>query len=137
MRAHIQAIESVISARGYQTFFVDVPESPTYPYVVVWSDAGLPGGDSLAGAEDVLRGRIGVTCVAVEPRAVLSMQAEVRRLVAPSARLWSRLPVPGRAAFLRLFDTRPVDVDRQVSLTSANRPPAFGVDVFELDSQPE
>ena len=137
MKSHIEVIESVLKARGYQTYFVDVPKDPTYPYVVLWSDAGLPSADSLAGCEDILRGRIGVTSVAVEPLPVLAMQAEVRRLLAPSARRWKRLNVPGRAAFLRLFDTRTVDVDRQVTLTSANRHPSFGVDIFELDSQPK
>ena len=137
MRAHIDVMKSLIEARGYQTYFVDVPKEPTYPYVVIWSDAGLPSADSLAGCEDILRGRIGITSVAVEALPVLAMQAEVRRLLAPSARRWKRLDVPGRAAFLRLFDTRSVDVDRQVTLTSANRHPSFGVDIFELDSQPE
>lgn len=137
MRSHIDVMKSLIEARGYETYFVDVPKEPTYPYVVIWSDAGLPGGETLAGCDEVLRGNIGVTCVAVEGLPVLSMQAAVRAVLAPSARRWKRLDVPGRAAFLRLFDTRPVVADQQVTLTSANRHPVFGVDIFELDSQPK
>src|SRR5690625_7529179 len=111
-------MKSLIEARGYQTYFVDVPKEPTYPYVVIWSDAGLPSADSLAGCEDILRGRIGVTSVAVEPLPVLAMQAEVRRLLAPSARRWKRLNVPGRAAILRLFDRYNVDVCRPITCTA-------------------
>lgn len=136
MRAHLAVVKSILEARGYQVFFADVPKEPTYPYVVLAASAGDETADSLGACDDVLRDRVYVTSVSLDGFAVLSMQDEVRKLLGPSMRRWKRLPVAGRAAYLRLFDSRPVDTDRQVTVLGADKHPMFGVDVFELDSQP-
>jgi hypothetical protein len=44
--------------------------------------------------------------------------------------------VVGRSVTLRLFGSEPVDVDRQMTLPTANRHPAYGVDIYRLTSVP-
>ena len=133
MKAHIDAISALVP---YPTYFVDVPSSPTYPYVLLWSSAGAPGREFvLAGVNEDIDEPIGVTAVAATPSGVLTMQKAIRAVLNPGGALLG-LVVPGRAASIRLYDSRPIDVDREVSIPSSNRHPALGVDMYRITSTP-
>lgn len=135
MKAHIDAMRACIPS-GYETFWVDVPGTPTYPYVLFWASSGNPGSEvPICGPMDDLEALVGVTVVAANPDAVLYMQGIVRDALSPGGRR-TRLDVAGRSASLKLSDSRTVQVDRDVTLPGTNRHPAYGVDMYDLHSTP-
>src|SRR5690606_26571539 len=135
VRAHVAAIKALIPA-PYVTYFVDVPEAPTYPYVLLWTSAGAPGIEtSLCDANRDLDASLGVTHVATSPEGALITTERIRGALQPGGGIL-RLNVPGRAAWLKRFDSRDVQVDRDVTLPAPNRHPAFAVDLYRLTSTP-
>lgn len=132
MRAHIDAIMAMLAPLGHAVYFVDVPDLPAMPYILVWSSAGTPGREvPLCDERTDLDTQIGVTSVAATPLGALTLSASVRALLDGSE------PVtPGRSARLDLADSRPVDVDRQVTIPGSDRHPAYGVDLYRLRSTP-
>ncbi len=133
MRAHIEALQALIPVTSY---FVDVPSSPVYPYALLWTSSGSPGPDEcLAGLNRDVDAMVGVTVVAGTPTAVLDAQDLVRAVLNPDGGR-RELDVPGRKASVKLFDSRPVDVDREVKIPVLNRHPATGVDLYRLASTP-
>lgn len=135
MRSHIGTIKALIPA-PYVPYFVDVPDAPTYPYVLLWTSAGAPGLEtSLCGTNRDLDAVLGVTHVATSPEGALIATERVRGALQPGGDIL-RLNVPGRAAWLKRFDSRDVQVDRDVTLPASNRHPAFAVDLYRLTSTP-
>lgn len=134
MRAEIDAVKALLSPRT--VYFVDVPATPTYPYVLLWTSAGSPSLDqdvtgSFGDTDDML----GVTVAAATPEAALAASASARAALFPGD-LPRVLTVTGRSATLTLTDSRPVAVDTDVTLTATGRHPAFAVDVCRLISTP-
>lgn len=135
MRSHIDAIKALIPP-AYKVYFVDVPEAPTYPYVLLWTSAGAPGlEESVCGTNADLDAVVGVTHVAVSPEAILAVVPKVRGALQPGDRI-KRLNVAGRAAWLKRYDAQTVQVDRDVTLPAPNRHPAYAVDLYRLTSTP-
>ena len=135
MRAHIDAIRALIPST-FTTYFVDVPTAPTYPYVLIWSSAGTPGMEqALTDERTDIDTQIGATMAAGTPEGVLIVQSAVRAVLMPGGKPKS-LTVPGRVAVLRLEDSRPIAVDRDVTIPTTNRFPAYGVDLYRLISTP-
>lgn len=135
MRAHISAIRALIPA-AYATYFVDVPDAPTYPYVLLWTSAGAPGLETpVCDTNRDLDAVLGVTHVATTPDGALIATERTRAVLQPGGGIL-RLSVPGRAAWLKRFDSRDVQVDRDVTLPASNRHPAFAVDLYRLTSTP-
>jgi hypothetical protein len=130
MRAHIAAIEALLAPLGYETYYVDVPETPTIPYVLLWSSNGTTTEERPIGypapADDDLTDLLGVTCVAGTAYGVLTLRAAVRGVLNDS-----RPAVPGRYAELHLFDSQNTQVDRDVT---PHVP--YGVDLYRLTSVP-
>lgn len=132
MKAHIDAIKALLVPSGYDVFYSDAPETPTYPYVLLWSTTGRMVSDSLCGTQDVLDDLLGVTSVGANPDAALIVSSRVRGYL-----LGAHPVVAGRYVHeLRLHDSQRVQVDRDVTMPQTNRHPSFGVDLFALKSDP-
>lgn len=130
MREHIAAIEALLAPLGYETYYVDVPETPTLPYVLLWGSSGTPTAERPIGFPDLddddLTDLLGVTCVAGTAYGVLTVRSLVRGVLNDS-----RPDVVGRFVELHLFDSRDTQVDRDVT---PHVP--FGVDMYRLVSNP-
>lgn len=131
MIGEIDAVTALLAGLGHDVYFVDVPETPTYPYFVVWSSTGRLEAPALDGEQTDLDDLLGVTAVAQTAESVLVISELARSVLEDAAP-----PVPGRRMHLRLFDSRPVVVDRDVTIPPANRHPAVGVDLYRLTSIP-
>lgn len=131
MIGHINAVRALLASTGYEVYYVDVPEVPTLPYVLLWSSSGRMTAEALCGARDALDEQLGVTTVAGTPDGVLIAQQAVR------ARLDGSQPmVSSRRAWLDLVDSQQVQVDRQTTIPDTNRHPAYGVDLYRYRSVP-
>jgi hypothetical protein len=130
MRQHIAAIEATLAPLGYQTYYVDVPETPPLPYVLLWSTSGTRTEERPVGfpapIDDDLTDLIGATCVAATAYGVLTLRAAVRCVLDDS-----RPTVPGRYVELHLFDSQRTQTDREVT---PHVP--YGVDLYRLTSVP-
>lgn len=137
MREHVTAIKAALAPLGYPVHFVAVPgDDPAYPYVLLWTSAGVPSADLPVCDEATdLDDTVGVTGVGLSAEAVLAVLGRVRGVLSPSGGAGA-LTVPDRAAWLRLRDSRPVQADRDVTVSGTNQHPFFGVDLYRLVSTP-
>lgn len=132
--AHLDAIEALLS--GLMPVYIgDVPDAPAYPYVLLWSSAGNQVGASIDDVHRDLEALVGVTVAATTPRNALMEADRVRGVLAAGGRRVA-LTVTGRRASLRLYDSRPVEVHRSVTLPGTNRHPAYVVDLYRVHSTP-
>lgn len=131
MREIIATVRAALSGLPYEVYDTDVTDPrPAFPYVLLWGSGGVPSEFSLTGAVD-LADRLGVTTVALDADAVRAAQARVRSALDGLATSTS-----SRRLWLRLADSRPFEVDREVTDTATNRQPIFGADLYRLDSTP-
>lgn len=132
MKTLIESIEARIASEGYQTYFVHVPDTPVYPYVMLWTGSGQLEPETLAGGRD-LRDSLGVTMVSTFALGVLEMSKIVREALIgfrPVSESWNV------AAMREPYDSQTVQPDRDVSLPGKGYP-FFGVDLYELDGTPK
>lgn len=130
MRAHVDAVKTLLTAGGITSYWVDVPDSPTYPYALLWgpvwgSSAEVP----LSGDDTDMDRSLMVTSVAGNPDLVLTFAERVKTILHKS-----RPPVPDWVSDLRYVRSETADVDRQVTLPNSNRHPAFSVDTYRYRS---
>lgn len=139
MKAHIDALRATIeTATGWDTYFVNVPERPAFPYVLLWSPAWDAGTEmTLCGARTDLDALVGITAVAGTPDGVLLAHGQIRATLSPAGRS-TALAVPGRSAEVVLEPGmgQPVQVDRDVVNPETNLHPSFGVEMYRLRSTP-
>lgn len=132
MREAIAAVRAALSAEDYDAYYVSVPESPTFPYVLLWTSGGTPAYEVLSD-ERWLGGRLGVTCVALSPEAVLAVVETTRGVLeglSPASTVWN-------VDALRLMDSQDVQPDRDVTIPETNRPPFFAVDLYRFTATPK
>jgi hypothetical protein len=127
----IDAVRALLLGLGHEVYFVDVPDKPTYPYFLVWSSTGRMLGPALCGTQTDLDDFVGITAVGETPEAAMVVLERARAVLEDAAP-----PVAGRSMHLRLFDSRPIAVDRDVTIPPANRHPSTGVDLYRLTSVP-
>lgn len=133
MKAHIDAVKALLAPWGKPVYYGDVPKATTYPYVLLWSSAGRLISDEVCGTPDDLNDLLGVTTVAAEADAALVAVTKVRGYL-----MGKQPSVAGRYVQpLRLADTRPVEVDEQVTHPDTDRHPAYLVDLYRLISEPD
>ena len=130
----VAAIKAALTAAGVTNYYVDAPSSRTYPYALVWSSAGRPDIEPALVESSAFSDDLGVTVVAASPEGVLSVGERVRAALAPFD--GGSGVVAGRITYLHHYDSRPVQVDRDVTITATNRHPAYGVDMYRLVSTP-
>lgn len=130
MLAHIAAIKALLAPVG-AVYYVDVPDAPAMPYLLLWGSSGVPSDDvPISGADD-LTDVLGVTAVAGTPEGVLIVRDRVRALLDGA-----HPTVAGRVVTLQLFDSRATQVDREVTIPTTSRHPSYGVDLYRLTSVP-
>lgn len=127
MKHVVAAVRDLIEDEGLRTYYVDVPETPTYPYVLVWSSAGRTVTAALSDDDDHISDVIGLTYVAAIPESVLDLANVVRPLVRRT-----RMSLgDGVVAWLRPHDSQTVQVDRSVNLPGIGHP-AYAVDLLRV-----
>jgi len=136
VKDHLDAIKTLLETTGRDAYIGDVDEDPSYPYFLIWAPAGSPGYEfSVDSARTDLEAMVGVTCVGATPDAAFVAVALARGVLAPGGQKVT-LDVDGRAAWLRLMDSRTLEVDRDVTLTVTNSHPSYLVDMYRLVSTP-
>lgn len=132
MRAHIDAVKSLLAGGGVTAYWVDVAVSPVYPYALLW---GPSWGDSaettLGGCDTDMDRSLMVTCVAANPDVLLTFVDRVKSIMDGSSPL-----VAGRSTDLRYVRSETTDVDRTVTIPPTNRHPAFAVEAYRYRSTP-
>ena len=138
MKAHIDALRArITTATGYATHYVQAPDKPTFPYVLVWGPSWNAGDEpTLCGTNADLDALVGITAVAGTTDGVLVMQDAIRAALSPAGRM-TQLTVAGRSAWLVLAPGygQSVAVDREVTLIEGGHP-AFSVEMYRLRSTP-
>lgn len=131
IREHYEAVRALVPSR-FKVHLFDVPNSPTYPYVVLWGDAGLEGSESLDPTPRDLTLSVRVTCVGANYESCLTVLAGVRRALNRS------VPVVAGRKVHELVQEPLLDVgpDRDVTITATGTHPVFAVDGYTLVSEP-
>lgn len=131
----IAALKAMLAGK-HPAHFVDVPDNRTFPYYLLWASGGVPGEDRPQSNDlDDIATTLGVTTVAASAEGVLTAQRDGRALVAPAGS--GEFETSTWHVWLRLFDSRPVDVDRQDTVDGTDLHPAFGVDLYRLTATPK
>jgi hypothetical protein len=133
IREHYDAVKALLPA-GINVHMWSVPDTPTYPYVVLWGDLGTessggPDGDSLRDVPDVLTLNIRATYAGLTGDSVLIVCRNVRAALnrkTPVVAGWAPNP-------LRQSSLMDVQTDTSVTLTNGAHP-VFAVDEFALVS---
>jgi hypothetical protein len=133
IREHYAAVKALIPS-NVNVYMWSVPDSPAYPYVVLWGSAGDESsggvdGDSLTDRQDVLSLNIRATYAGVNGDSMLIVCRNVRAALnrkTPSVAGWK----PGRLRQSALMDGQ---ADLSVTFSSGAHP-VYAVDEFSLVS---
>lgn len=129
---HFEAVRALIPDR-YTVYDTDAGTEPVPPYLVLWGGDFQPFSVDVAGSRGEVAGSIGVTCVSLVAGAARQLQSTIADLL--DGRM---VEVPGRRGFeLELVETRPVLVDREVQIPTADggaRFPYYGVLLFSVET---
>jgi hypothetical protein len=133
IKEHYDAVKALLPPT-VRVYMWNVPDTPTYPYVVLWGDIGTessggPDGDSLQDVPDVLTLNVRATYAATNGDSLLIIVRNTR------AALNRKIPVvagwlPGELRQSSLMDAQ---TDTSVTLTGGANP-IFAVDEFALVS---
>ena len=129
--AHLEAVAELIVPLGYAVYLVDVPVTPSLPYVLLWSSAGRLVADAICDEQRDLDDLLGVTNVGGSPAAAMTVAGAVRAVL-----MDAEPDVAGWASLLRLADSRAVEVDRDVKVPELGRHPSYAVDIYRYRSTP-
>lgn len=126
MRAIIDAVKARLLAAGVTTYWIEVPDQPKYPYVLLWGPSWGQGEGSLGDCDSV---DVPLFCtnVAVNPDLALTMSTRTRAVLDRAV-----FEVGSRHVEIKYQQSEIVDVDKQVTLPEPNRHPAFAVDAYRL-----
>ena len=129
--AHYKALEAMLPA-GVRVYLFDVPDVPTYPYVVLWGDPGLEGSESLDSTPVDLALSPRVTCVGATYESCLIVLRKAREAFNRQTPV-----VAGRKVHeLVQAPLKEIAPDREVTIPGSNRPPIYAVDELTLLSEP-
>lgn len=128
MKTLIESLKGRVKAEtGTAAYFVSVPESPSYPYVLLWTSTGALEQNTLGGDAD-LADRLGVTMVDTTANNVLVLASRVRAALTgftPDSDFWLM------EWFRDPYDSRPVEYDRDVAIPGHGYP-HWAVDMYRL-----
>lgn len=131
IRDHYLAVRELVpNGPGYTRYFGAVPKDPSYPYVVVWGDLGLAGGESLADVVDQLELRPRVTYVGSGYEQVMWLADKIRPVLnraRPVVAGWT-------SSRMRQFPLRPPEEDTDVTLPGTTSFVWSAVDEFPFIS---
>lgn len=127
-RAHWQAVLALLPA-DLRVYRGDVPQSPSYPYVLMWSGLGSRDAFALCDEPDGRTHRYRATVAGLNEDSVMIVQDRVRDALdraIPAVPGWTR-------EALRLAPLMPITEDLTVALTEG-RHPFYAVDEYELST---
>lgn len=130
LRAHYDAVAAMIPSK-YKLYQWDVPEIPTYPYVLLWGNIGNEYTEALSGSPDSGSYRPKLTYAGQTGAQLLTVVDAVRSALnnrAPVVAGWS----PSRLRQTSLIDAQ---ADRSVTIPGTSSHPVFCVDEFPFTSQ--
>lgn len=134
LRAHYEALAAVLTAAlpaPYKVYQWDVPELPTYPYVLLRGGIGQESTEALCGTPDLLSLRPKITYAGATGASVLVAVDKVRDALRDRA-----LTVPGWSATrMRQASLIDVQTDYDVTIPGTKNHPVFGVDEFPFTTQ--
>jgi hypothetical protein len=126
------AVRALLDTLGFDVFYVDAPTRPdALPYVVLVTSSGRMAGPALCADLTDLDELMRVMVVDTTPEGVIDTHEQIRATLHGA-----HPPVAGRAVTVWLLTSEPVGVDRDMTLVSTNRHPAYGVDIYRLTSVP-
>lgn len=126
VRARLDALSSSITV--YED---DVPDEPSFPYVVLRMSTGDEQAEMLCGVSNEADWWAWLTCVGETGMSARVVAREVRAALADSV-----LTVAGRVCTpLRKESSLPVQPDRDVVIPGTNLHPMFGVDGYHFTSR--
>lgn len=133
IKEHYDAVKALLP-ESVRVHMWNVPETPVYPYVVLWGDlgeesSGGPDGDSLEDVPDVLSIRIRATYVGLTGDSLLIVARNARDALnrkTPAVAGW-------RCSKLRQAVLMDAQTDTDVTLTGGGHP-IYAVDEFSLVS---
>lgn len=129
---HFHAARTLLAELGHEVHIIDVPERPAFPYILLWGGVGTPHPErDLRGDFTDLDATMGVTVTAGTPEGCFIVQKRVRNaLEGVELEL-----AEGRSGPLRLLDSQPVQMDRDITILDSDRNPAFAVDIYSIRTQ--
>ena len=133
MRGLVDSVIARLAAHDVAGYWLEVPDKPTWPYVVLWSTVGRLRRETYAATADHLADRLGVTMASQSALGVLDHAANVRAILdgwTPAATAWDMAP-------LALWDSRQAQPDLAVKLPATGRHPYYAVDLYELRGEPK
>lgn len=135
MLAHIEAIKALL-ATAHPAYFVTVPPPAPPAYYLVWAPPGTPGVDlPLSDDRADINTLIGVTGTSATPEGALAVLEAARTILTPTGGA-DELTVAGWRSWLRLVDSRVVQIDPDATIPNTSLHPAFGVDMYRLIATP-
>lgn len=134
MKATVDALRAALTSASLTNYFVDVPETPLLPYVLLWLSPGAPPVEDAIDPQGDLETMLGVTNVGQTPEAALVVAGLSRTALAGFAS--GSTAVTGRIVWANLYDSRTVQVDRDTTNAASNQPVAIAVDMYRLRSTP-
>jgi len=133
MRGVIESVTARLASQGVTAYWIEVPDAPTWPYVLLWGSGGRMTTNTLGGDMDDLADRLGVTCVSLSALGVLDLVRITRAALIG----WSPTTDALHVQPLGLTDSQDVQPDRDVRLPNSNRHPYFAVDLYRLVGEPQ
>lgn len=138
MRAELAAVKALLSPLHtvHEVVAFGTTTSPlTYPYYILWSSTGnAPEERSVRAETSDIDDLFGVSTVGLNADSVRIAAAQARAAICPNG-LPASLTVAGRVVRVVFFEARPIQDDKDVTLTSGAHP-LYGVDLFRLVSTP-
>lgn len=127
---HHAAVLTLLSGLSWTLYDGQVPDTPSFPYAVLYMDTGNEDGTKLCGSSDMADFRFQVTSVGLTRASAVVVADAVRTLL-----LDVRPTVAGRTCTrIRRETSIPVRADEDVTLTDANLKPMFAVDTYHFVS---
>lgn len=130
VREHYLAVKSLVPSK-WTVYQWNVPDAPTYPYVLLWGGIGNETTEALSDTPDTLELSVKATYAGTSGDSVMIVAQSVR-----GALNRARPAVDGWYVS-RLHQSSLIDVqtDTDVTMPGTNRHPIFAVDEFALTSQ--
>ncbi len=134
IRAHYEALSALLKVGlpvTYKVYEWDVPEVPTYPYVLLWGGIGTEDTEALCGTPDTLNLRPKITYAGQTGAQLLVAVDVVRALLSDKV-----IPVAGWSPS-RIKQTSLIDAqaDHTVTIPNTKTHPVFCVDEFPFTTQ--
>lgn len=131
VQKHATAVKTLLTALTIQDYDGAVPDLPTFPYFVLYTDTGIDDKTKVCGESDQMTFRFQITSVGETADAARIVAGAVRAVV-----LDARPVVAGRASVNRIRKETgiPVREDKDVTIPSSNRHPLFAVDTYVFES---